>query len=65
MSDTSPFGFDVVRRGYDREQVDDHVRKLVADHDSALARITSLEKRIEELHLETQSDNPSDPTGTP
>ncbi|WP_236670073.1 SDR family NAD(P)-dependent oxidoreductase, partial [Streptomyces antimycoticus] len=56
MSDTSsPFGFELVRRGYDRGQVDDRISKLVADRDSALARITSLEKRIEELHLETQN----------
>ncbi|MGO4751690.1 cellulose-binding protein, partial [Streptomyces sp. 2MCAF27] len=56
MSDTSsPFGFELVRRGYDRGQVDDRITKLVADRDSALSRITSLEKRIEELHLETQN----------
>ena len=56
MSDpSSPFGFELVRRGYDRGQVDDRITKLVADRDSALARITSLEKRIEELHLETQN----------
>ncbi len=56
MSDTSsPFGFELVRRGYDRGQVDDRITKLVADRDSALARITALEKRIEELHLETQN----------
>ena len=56
MSDTSsPFGFELVRRGYDRGQVDDRITKLVADRDSALARINALEKRIEELHLETQN----------
>jgi cell division septum initiation protein DivIVA len=56
MSDTSsPFGFELVRRGYDRGQVDDRITKLVADRDSALTRITALEKRIEELHLETQN----------
>ena len=56
MSDTSsPFGFELVRRGYDRGQVDERITKLVADRDSALARITALEKRIEELHLETQN----------
>src|SRR5688500_8195854 len=55
MSDTSPYGFELVRRGYDRAQVDDRITKLVADRDSALTRITALEKRIEELHLETQN----------
>jgi len=55
MSDTSPYGFELVRRGYDRAQVDERISKLVSDRDSALARITALEKRIEELHLETQN----------
>ena len=55
MSDTSsPLGFELVRRGYDRGQVNDRLTKLVADRDSALTRITAL-KRIEELHLETQN----------
>ncbi|MEE1739823.1 protein kinase [Streptomyces sp. BE147] len=50
-SDTvSPFGFELVRRGYDRGQVDDRVSKLVADRDSALQRILALERRIEELY---------------
>src|ERR1041385_6451256 len=56
MSDShSPHGFDLVRRGYERAQVDERITKLVADRDSALTRITALEKRIEELHLETQN----------
>ena len=55
MSDTSPYGFELVRRGYDRAQVDERISKLVSDRDSALSRITALEKRIEELHLETQN----------
>ncbi|KJY32493.1 cellulose-binding protein, partial [Streptomyces sp. NRRL S-495] len=56
MSDShSPHGFDLVRRGYERAQVDERITKLVADRDSALTRISALEKRIEELHLETQT----------
>src|SRR3954454_12289280 len=55
MSDTSPYGFELVRRGYDRAQVDERISKLVSDRDSALARISALEKRIEELHLESQN----------
>ncbi|WP_327430686.1 serine/threonine protein kinase [Streptomyces sp. NBC_01236] len=43
-----PFGFDVVVRGYNQAQVDSRVSKLVADRDSALARIAHLEVRIEE-----------------
>jgi DNA repair exonuclease SbcCD ATPase subunit len=56
MSDTtSPHGFDIVRRGYERTQVDDRITKLVADRDSSLQRIAALENRIEELHLESQN----------
>ena len=49
MSDTSPYGFELVRRGYDRAQVDERISKLVSDRDSALNRITALEKRIDLL----------------
>ncbi|MGW4232933.1 serine/threonine-protein kinase [Streptomyces sp. NPDC004980] len=40
---SSPFGFELVRRGYDRAQVDDRITELVADRDSALNRISVLE----------------------
>lgn len=56
MSDIlSPYGFDIVRRGYERQQVDEHIAKLISERDAAGGRISSLEKRIEELHLETQN----------
>ncbi|GLF94046.1 serine/threonine-protein kinase [Streptomyces yaizuensis] len=42
------FGFELVRRGYDREQVDEYLAKLVADRDSALANIARLAQRIKE-----------------
>src|SRR5436305_4170995 len=56
MSDmTSPHGFEQVRRGYDPVQVNDRITKLIAERDSAHSRTGSLEKRIEELHLENQN----------
>src|SRR5882672_10361027 len=56
MSDmTSPHGFEQVRRGYDPVQVNDRITKLIAERDSAHSRAGSLEKRIEELHLENQN----------
>jgi len=52
MNETSPHGFDIVRRGYARTQVDDRIAALVADRDSALSRIASLEQRVAELEHE-------------
>jgi DivIVA domain-containing protein len=54
--DLLPLGsaFDVVRRGYDREQVDEHLdrldadlRILAADRDAAVARAAELAKQVE------------------
>ncbi|MFJ9415053.1 hypothetical protein ACIRPT_12895 [Streptomyces sp. NPDC101227] len=47
----SPFGFELVRRGYDRGQVDEAITRLVADRDTALDGIAALETLIEELQL--------------
>ena len=56
MSDMhSPHGFEQVRRGYDPVQVNDRITKLIAERDAAHSRSASMEKRIEELHLETQN----------
>src|ERR1700761_3760532 len=52
---TSPLGLEIVRKGYDIAQTNDRVTKLTAERDSAHSRVTALEKRIEELHLENQS----------
>ncbi|WP_405614918.1 protein kinase domain-containing protein [Streptomyces sp. NBC_01508] len=46
----SPFGFELVRRGYDRGQVDQHITKLMADRDHALTRIAHLARRVEEMY---------------
>ncbi|MFJ4832791.1 protein kinase [Streptomyces sp. NPDC088747] len=43
-----PFGFQLVRRGYVRDQVDKRIPQLVADRDSALARVAVLEGRAKE-----------------
>lgn len=54
MSDTpSFFGFELARRGYDRDQVDSSVAQLLDDRDNALCRLTALERRVEELVVET------------
>lgn len=46
----SPSDFELVRRGYDRQQVDERISKLVADRDSAMSRIATLAKHVEELY---------------
>ena len=52
---TSPLGLEIVRRGYDVAQTNERVTKLTAERDNAHSRVSALEKRIEELHLENQS----------
>src|SRR6185312_10707773 len=52
---TSPLGLEIVRKGYDIAQTNERVTKLTAERDTAHTRVTALEKRIEELHLENQS----------
>ena len=68
MSDTStsPFGFDLVRRGYAREQVDDRISKLIADRDSARAEaearahVQTVFGQI--LRAQAQADAATEPT---
>jgi len=48
-TDLSPFGFELVRRGYDRAQVDVCISKLVAARDTAAARVSALEQQSAEL----------------
>ncbi|GGK00770.1 cellulose-binding protein [Streptomyces camponoticapitis] len=57
MNDAS-VRFELVRRGYDSEQVDDLVTQVVGDRDKALARIAALEQRIGELTVETENAQP-------
>jgi chromosome segregation ATPase len=54
-----PLGFDVVRHGYDRAQVQKHVsnlesnlRMLTADRDSARSQVGSLTQQVEALRFE-------------
>ncbi|MEU2133375.1 serine/threonine-protein kinase [Streptomyces sp. NPDC018352] len=49
-TDGSPFGFELVRRGYDRARVDDYISRLVADRDSKLAQVVTLEESVRDLH---------------
>lgn len=39
------FGFKIVRRGYDRAQVDERIVELVEERDRALARLRALRSR--------------------
>lgn len=56
MTETSlPSLFDLVRRGYDRDQVESRVNELVGDRNKALSRIAALEQRIQELLAETEA----------
>ncbi|HEY9391229.1 MAG TPA: hypothetical protein VIR27_15865 [Mycobacteriales bacterium] len=54
--------FDVTMRGYDREQVEAHIARLDAElaaswqeREKMAQRIKALERRLEELHLESQA----------
>lgn len=60
-----PFGFDVVVRGYNQAQVDSRVSKLVADRETALARIAHLEVRIEEEFARLPAEHLDSKTGEP
>jgi cell division septum initiation protein DivIVA len=67
MTDTSrPLLFDLVRRGYNRDQVDSSVNRLDGERDEALSRITALEHRIQELLAHTgyasAQDNDTEPS---
>src|SRR5829696_5410443 len=54
--------FDVVRRGYDRSQVDEHLERvdadlriLAADRDAAVARASELAKQVDNQRLQIQN----------
>lgn len=54
--------FDVVRRGYDRSQVDEHLERvdadlriLAADRDSAVARAAELARQVDNQRLQIQN----------
>lgn len=38
-------GFELVRRGYDRAEVDEHITRLVEERDRAVARVRALRSR--------------------
>ncbi|WP_199549722.1 hypothetical protein [Streptomyces sp. N35] len=46
MSETSPYGFDVARRGYARGSVDGLTARILSDQQAALRRITALNKQL-------------------
>jgi len=47
--------FDIVLRGYERKQVDDHLGRINSERVAAAQRINALERRVEELHFELQN----------
>lgn len=52
---TADEAFDIVLRGYERKQVDDHLGRLNSERVAAAQRINALERRVEELHFELQN----------
>src|SRR5688572_19643494 len=65
-----PLGFDVVRHGYDRAQVQKHVsnlesnmRMLTADRDSARSQVGALTQQVEALRYELAAQR-AEATGT-
>jgi DivIVA domain-containing protein len=55
-------GFDVVRRGYDRGQVDEHLERLdadlgilIADRDTAVSQTGQLTRKLEGTHAEVEN----------
>jgi cell division septum initiation protein DivIVA len=47
--------FDIVLRGYERKQVDDHLGRINSERVAAAQRINALEHRVEELDTELQN----------
>src|SRR5262245_30408518 len=57
---TADEAFDIVLRGYERKQVDDHLGRLNSERVAAAQRINALERRVEELHFELQNAQKQD-----
>ena len=54
--------FEIVKRGYEPQQVDRRIAALVADLEKTRKRTADLERRVEELHLESQQQSGAAPT---
>jgi hypothetical protein len=61
-SDTAREQFEIVRRGYEPQQVDRTVTGLARDLQAARQRVSELERRVEELHV--QGEAPADEVPT-
>ena len=56
MSDTTTHQqFEIVRRGYEPQQVDRRVKALVSELEATRRRTAELERRVEELHLQSRA----------
>jgi hypothetical protein len=51
-SETAREQFEIVRRGYEPQQVDRKVSGLASDLQAARKRVTDLERRLEEIHVQ-------------
>jgi cell division septum initiation protein DivIVA len=58
-ADTAREQFEIVRRGYEPQQVDRRISTLARELQAARQRTAELERRVEELHL--QGDEPTRP----
>jgi hypothetical protein len=59
-TDTAREQFEIVRRGYEPQQVDRRISALARDLQAARQRTVELERRVEELHLQSKKDAPAD-----
>jgi cell division septum initiation protein DivIVA len=55
MNETPP-AFDIVLRGYERRQVDEHLAALVAERQIAEARVSDLEKQLGRMRQEVEAN---------
>lgn len=59
-ADTAREQFEIVRRGYEPQQVDRRISALARDLQAARQRTAELERRVEELHVHSQQETPAD-----
>jgi cell division septum initiation protein DivIVA len=59
-SDTAREQFEIVRRGYEPQQVDRRISALAREAEAARGRVVELERRVEELHTQGAADEAAD-----
>jgi cell division protein FtsB len=53
--------FEIVRRGYEPQQVDRRIAALVAELEKTRTRTSELERRVQELHVQSQEPGTAAP----